>query len=238
MYFSLITPSHGQERAAAHEAAASAYEEHQWLWRFLPAPPGTPRRFVFRRRDVDGLPRWYVVSPEPPVAPTPCWDVHAKPYDPVLREGDWLAFELRANPVVTTRGADGRAVRHDVVMQRKKQLLAERGLTRWADWAGPERPALPDLVRQTCADWLRARSDRLGITLDHDPDDPYEDTLRIEGYEQHRGKGGPLRFSSVDFSGTLRVRDPQALRQALFEGVGHARAFGCGLLLVRPLALG
>lgn len=238
MYFSLITPAVGQERAAALEATAGAYEEHQWLWRFLPAPVGTVRRFVFRRRDVDGLPRWYVVSAEPPVAPSPHWEVHAKPYDPVLHEGDRLAFDLRANPVVTTRSADGRAVRHDVVMQRKKALLAERGLARWADWAGPERPALADLVAQPCAEWLRARSERLGFVLEHDADDPYRDTLRVEGYEQHRGKGGPLRFSSVDFSGTLRVRDPQALRRALFEGVGHARAFGCGLLLVRPAALG
>ena len=26
-----------------------------------------------------------------------------------------------------------------------------------------------------------------------------------------------------------------ALRQALFEGIGHAKAFGCGLLLLRPI---
>ena len=39
MYFSLITPTPGQERDAAHDWARNAYEEHQWLWRFLPAPP-------------------------------------------------------------------------------------------------------------------------------------------------------------------------------------------------------
>ena len=56
---------------------------------------------------------------------------------------------------------------------------------------------------------------------------------------QHRGKRGELRFSTVDFSGSLRVVDPAALRTALFSGVGHAKAhaqaFGCGLLLIRPI---
>ena len=61
-------------------------------------------------------------------------------------------------------------------------------------------------------------------------------SLRVEGYAQHRGKGGELRISTVDFSGYLQVGDAEALRQALFAGVGHAKAFGCGLLLVRPAA--
>ena len=43
----------------------------------------------------------------------------------------------------------------------------------------------------------------------------------------------------MNFSGGLSVVDPAALRTALFSGVGHAkahaRAFGCGLLLIRPI---
>ena len=65
------------------------------------------------------------------------------------------------------------------------------------------------------------------------------DGLNVEGFAQHRGKRGELRFSTVDFSGSLRVVDPAALRTGLFSGVGHAKAhakaFGCGLLLIRPI---
>jgi len=226
MHFSLIRPAPGCERAAAHDWAQGAYEQHQWLWRFLPAPPGSVRQFLFRRRDVDGLPRFYVVSPAAPVAPTPHWQVASKAYTPELEAGEWLHFDLRANPVVTQRDAAGRATRHDVVMQEKTRLLRERGLARWADWTTPERPALADLVQRCGSAWLLARADRLGVAFD-------EALLRADGYEQHRGKGAALRLSSIDLSGRLRVRDPQALRRALFEGVGHAKAFGCGLLLVR-----
>jgi len=226
MHFSLITPRPGQERAAAHDWTQGAYEQHQWLWRFLPAPPGSQRQFLFRRRDVDGLPRFYVVSSAAPVAPTPHWQVASKAYAPELEAGDWLQFELRANPVVTPRDAAGRAARHDVVMQEKTRLLRERGLARWADWTAPDRPALADLVQRCGSAWLLARAERLGVAFD-------EASLRADGYEQHHDRGGMLRLSSIDFSGRLCVRDSQTLRRALFEGVGHAKAFGCGLLLVR-----
>jgi CRISPR system Cascade subunit CasE len=229
MHFSLITPTPGHEREAAHDWIGGAYEAHQWLWRFLPARAGTPRRFLFRRRDADGLPRFYVVSDREPAAPTAYWQVSSKPYAPELAAGDRLAFDLRANPVVTTRNAAGKPVRHDVVMQEKTRLLKERGLSHWADWTTPDRPTLPDLVHRCCAAWLQQRCERLGIALDE------PDSLRAEGYEQHRGKGGAIRLSTVDFSGRLRVLDPAALRPALFGGIGHGKAFGCGLLLLRPI---
>ncbi|MDP1902145.1 MAG: type I-E CRISPR-associated protein Cas6/Cse3/CasE [Rubrivivax sp.] len=229
MHFSLITPTPGRERDAAHEWTHGAYQEHQWLWRFLPAPPGTPRSFLFRRRDVEGLPRFYVVSDRAPVAPSPHWQVQSRPYAPDLVSGEWLAFELRANPVVTTRNATGKAARHDVVMQEKTRLLKERQLARWADWPAPDRPAMPELVQRTCGAWLQARCERLGITLD-------KAALSVEGYEQHRGKNGALRISTVDFSGILRVVDASALRLALYDGIGHAKAFGCGLLLIRRIS--
>lgn len=229
MYFSLITPVSGHEREAAYDWMRNAYEQHQWLWRFLPAPAGTQRRFLFRRRDVDGLPRFYVVSPDEPSSPSQHWQVTSKRYAPVLKVGDVLDFELRANPVVTIRSESGKSARHDVVMQAKTRLLRERGLARWADWTGTDRPGLADLVRQSAGAWLQTRSKRLGFAL-VDPDN----FLRTDGYQQHRGKGGVLRLSTVDFSGRLRVMNPDALQDALYSGIGHGKAFGCGLMLLRP----
>ena len=107
-------------------------------------------------------------------------------------------------------------------------LIAERGCVRWSQWLGADHPALAALVRQTCLDWLLDRAGRIGCTFD-------EPSLRAEGYTQHRGKADELRFSSVDFSGGLTVADAAAFTAALSRGLGHAKAFGCGLLLVKPL---
>lgn len=193
-------------------------------------PAAIPVRSFLFRRDVDGLPRFYVVSDSEPVAPSAHWHVTSKPCAPAMTVGDLLAFDLRANSVVTSRNAAGKAVRHDVVMQEKTRLLKQRELARWADWTTPDRPALPDLIHRTGKAWLQARCQRLGFALNE------EAAPRVEGYEQHRGKGGALRVSTLDFSGRMRVVDSVALQKALFTGIGHAKAFGCGLLLVRPIS--
>ena len=58
---------------------------------------------------------------------------------------------------------------------------------------------------------------------------------RREWRSRATGAVGKLRFSSVDFSGELSVLDADLFSGALTRGVGHANAFGCGLLLVRRL---
>ena len=41
------------------------------------------------------------------------------------------------------------------------------------------------------------------------------------------------KFGILDLSGTLRVNDPAAFIARLGTGFGRARAFGCGLMLIR-----
>lgn len=60
--------------------------------------------------------------------------------------------------------------------------------------------------------------------------------LRVDGYRQHRieRRGqAPISLSTVDLSGTLSVTDAERFNRALLAGVGRAKAFGCGRLLVR-----
>ena len=44
-----------------------------------------------------------------------------------------------------------------------------------------------------------------------------------------------MNWSALDFSGELTVIDPAAFIVALSKGIGPAKAFGCGLLLVRRI---
>lgn len=234
MYFSLITPRPGQERSAAHEWLGSAYGEHQWLWHFFPAPDGTERDFLFRRRDSGDLPRFYVVSKRPPQSGGTTWQVQTREYAPKVEAGMRLTFDLRANPVIA-HSIDGKGSRHDVVMHEKKRLLQARGLPNWEAWSADRttadgapdpRPPLYELVHRTCTEWLKGKAERCGFTLE-------ESRLDIAAYQQHGGKKGQLRFSTVDFSGELAVSDPDQFTTALRSGVGRAKAFGCGLLLIR-----
>jgi CRISPR system Cascade subunit CasE len=130
-----------------------------------------------------------------------------------------LAFDLRANPTVTRYdGVTAQAKRHDVVMDRKKQLGPDRSQTNPEIWEAAGR------------DWLSARAAGLGISL-------VPAAFRADGYRLHRFRrpagGDAVRFASLDLSGVLRVEDAERLRAALFAGVGRARARGCGLLLIK-----
>jgi CRISPR system Cascade subunit CasE len=229
MYFSLIQPAPGFERDAARGRSCGPYEDHQWLWRFFPAPASTPRDFLYRRLDADSSLRFYCLSKRMPEKLDGVWRIDSREYSPKLRSGDRLRFDLRANPVITS-GKDGSKKRHDVVMKAKKILLGERGVEKWDQLVDANKPRQYELVRISCMQWLLTRAERLGFSVD-------EDGLSVDGYARHRGKQGKIRFSVVDFSGVLTVVEPKTfLENALLSGIGHAKAFGCGLLLVRRVS--
>jgi len=197
MYFSVIAPAENLLRQAAHELAQSPYAEHQWLWQFFPSDEGQTRDFIFRRHTLEQIPRFYVVSQRPPVAFSEAWQVLSQIYDPQLLEGQRLSFQLYANPVVTKKNSAGKSQRHDVVMQAKKQMLAERGLrfdAKWKDLPNEEaNPLLYELVQNSCIDWLKFRSRSHGFTLI---------AAGVDAYQQNRAGKRDIRFSTVDFRAT------------------------------------
>lgn len=79
--------------------------------------------------------------------------------------------------------------------------------------------------------WLARQADRHGFAL-----------LRLALADEQTERGrvasqGPaqtMQVFSVQFDGLLRVTDETRLAAALREGIGPARAFGCGLLSVAP----
>lgn len=231
-HFTRLSPVPGQEHVAARARLVDAYAEHQCLWRLFAAPEGTPRDFLYRRDDRGGDLRFYLVSARLPTSVPAGWQAQSMPYAPILHAGDRLRFDLRANPTIS-RKAEGevRSRRHDVVMDAKRQLLQARGLSRWQDWSESEgRPALQILAHERCGAWLIQRGRQAGFAID-------EDSLRVDALTQHaHEKGGRrLHYTSVDFSGELLVTDPAVFSSMLSSGLGHAKAFGCGLMLVRPM---
>ena len=241
MYFSVITPEERLLRQAAHELAQSSYAEHQWLWKFFPSSADQARDFIFRRHEHEQMPRFYVVSQRPPKPFSEAWQVQSRAYDPQLQEGQRLSFQLRANPVITKKNENRKSQRHDVVMQAKKQLLAEHGLgkeAKWADWNDESnKPLLYELVQQHCAEWLAGVAKRNGFEIMLTNEEEPQRKLQVDAYEQSKAgkRDHNIRFSAVDFSGELLVTNPELFHQALFNGLGHAKAFGCGLLLVRRI---
>jgi CRISPR system Cascade subunit CasE len=205
----------------------NAYADHQVIWRLLSRAADEPRSFLFRREEVGHWPMFYVLSHEEPNACDTSWQVLSKPFTPKLATGMRLGFVLRANPVrvrkASTDPADKRRHRDDVVMHAKR--LA------WEREPDPQkRPSQAELVQQAAPAWLSDRAVRNGFGIE---------ALHVDDYRQHRlnkrGQQQPIRFSTLDYQGVLRIEDVERFLAALGNGIGPAKAFGCGLLLLRPV---
>ncbi len=89
------------------------------------------------------------------------------------------------------------------------------------------------------ATWFVEKGHRNGFELVREENRNGLEQLMFQaaGYRWHAlpKKGKKAGFSSVDFEGELKVTDSELFQKALFSGIGPAKAFGCGLLMVRRL---
>lgn len=229
MFFSKITlrSDTADLRRLARLAPADAYKQHKLVWRFFPEGPDHTRDFLYRREHKSDELAFYVVSSRQPVADAALWHIQTKTYEPTLRAGQRLGFSLRANPVRTKKpdppdSNPKKRKRHDVVMEAKRQfeLLGQ-------DWSQQRLEA--SLVHDAGMEWLAERAGKSGFEVQ-------EDEVVTDNYCRHRfGKRGNdgISVSTLDYNGVLTVVDPTAFVGALYQGVGPAKGFGCGLLLVR-----
>ncbi len=217
MYLSRLTLTEHPDLGTIVQRLGDAYREHQMLWELFEPDADAARDFLYRREIRQGRPRYFLLSRRPPVNTLGLWHIDPpKPFAPRLKPGQRLLFSLRVNPVVTRNGR-----RHDIVMDRKHRMG-------WKNMPPADRPPLQQVIQEAGSDWLRQRAARHGFEID-------PGLLRVEGYQQHQTRRGKrlIRFSTLDFTGLLRVTDPEAFGQTLETGIGPAKAFGCGLMLIR-----
>jgi CRISPR system Cascade subunit CasE len=135
-----------------------------------------------------------------------------------LGKGQRWAFRLTATPTRWLRPVDGasrgKLVPHTTVEHQTRWLIerAERSGFRILD--SPVR--LPGLNGQAALQLqLRSR----------------DKTAFGKGGRSDRNR---VTLTRVTYDGILEVIDPNALRAVLTQGIGRARAYGCGLLTLAP----
>jgi CRISPR system Cascade subunit CasE len=85
------------------------------------------------------------------------------------------------------------------------------------------------------AQWLLSRAERYGFVVPAQPDG--EPNLRLHQRQTQTFKRGNGRVTLVTatFDGLLEIVDAGRFRQALTGGIGHGKAYGCGLLTLAPV---
>jgi CRISPR system Cascade subunit CasE len=112
-------------------------------------------------------------------------------------------------------------------MHAKKLLKDELQKTEAREPDAEEKwQVMQDAARQ----WLTKREEHIGATID-------THHLIINNYQQEQvaseSKNNLIRYSTIDFQGVLNVTDSEKFQAVLFKGIGKAKAFGCGLMLVK-----
>ncbi|MEU3251412.1 type I-E CRISPR-associated protein Cas6/Cse3/CasE [Streptomyces sp. NPDC006997] len=192
----------------------------------------------------------YVVSPDrsdlthlveqagwPAVADpdNPGWQ--SRPYTPFLNRltaGDRWAFRLTANPVHTIRRKEGEPRKLTAHLTPAHQMgwLLDEDRQKRLGFGVCEKPADRRLLPEGTTHHKRPHpGDRYELAV-RDTRTLSFDKSRDSG-SSRRGK--PVTVVTVAFEGRLEVTDPDALRRTLTQGVGRARAYGCGLLTLAPV---
>jgi CRISPR system Cascade subunit CasE len=201
-----------------------SYRIHRAIWSLFANAPDKKRDFLYRQDEKNGLPLFYIVSEQEPDVNMDLWHIESKEYKPLLSVGQKLIFSLRANPIVTRWNEKGKHKRHDIVMDAKTRIKME-GIP------NDKRPKIPEIVQEEGFEWLRKKGESSGFEVE-------EGQVIATGYRSNRfykpGGKHSVNISTIDFSGILTVTDPEVLTDALYNGIGPAKSFGCGLMLVRP----
>lgn len=197
------------------EHARNPYNLHRQLWRLFPGEEKETRKnseelrqgFLFRIEEnpTGRTARLLVQSRRAPESASGVVLVGTREINPQPVAGQRLAFLLTANPVKTITDTQRDA------KQGKKS----------------EKCRVPLIKEEDQRDWIARKLAEAGEieavnVLPHAPI-----------YFRKGNRGGKL--VSVTFEGVLRVSDPVRMTELLDNGIGHAKAFGCGLLLVRRI---
>ncbi|HAG0902567.1 TPA: type I-E CRISPR-associated protein Cas6/Cse3/CasE [Salmonella enterica] len=212
MYLSRIT-LHTSELSPAqllHLVERGEYVMHQWLWDLFPG--SKERQFLYRREELQGAFRFFVLSQEQPAA-SAIFDVQTRPFAPMLSAGQTLWFNLRANPTVCKNGK-----RHDLLMEAKRQRKTQGDSQ--DIWSYQQQAALT---------WLARQGEQNGFILREASVDAYRQQQIRRGKDRQM-----IQFSSVDYTGVLVINEPALFLQRLAQGFGKSRAFGCGMMMIKP----
>lgn len=184
---------------------------------FPPGPdtagPGHDGRILWRLDAEDHELLLWVVSPERPsfdaIREQAGWSAQptdvTRPYDGFmgrLAVGQPYAFRLTANPVHTVTDEKGRKRRlgHVTVAQQEQWLLERCGRMGVEIRRSSSADGAPDLVVH----------DRRTVTF--------------------RRGDGTVTLRRATYDGVCTVQEPHLLREALTNGVGRAKGYGCGLM--------
>lgn len=159
-----------------------------------------------------------ILSVREPEGCLPLFDIDVTFFEPRFGADERRSFRLRASPSVKrSEGPDKPTKRHDIIMDALRLFPHSERADR--------RPAV---IQTKGYEWLARQGDLYGFALD-------DGHLQIQRYRQiaiPQSSEKMAELCTLDYEGSLYVRDPDLLLRAVTLGIGGGKAFGCGLMLL------
>lgn len=215
---------------ARSEGISDSYTWHKRLWKCYPGAPDAERDFLTRIDQLEGAFRVWIQARRKPVRPPWCPSdgFSLKEIAVSFLSYRYYAFDVRANPTKTIvqRGPNGETLlRPDGKRKSGKRvpLVKPEELRAW-------------LIRKGKA---RCRDKGTGLDVPGGfrivEEKPLEISPMVESHFRKKGQSG--YHGGVQFRGIMEVTDTERFIETYHSGIGSAKSFGFGLLLLAPINL-
>ncbi len=181
----------------------------------LTTDPKHKRDFLWREDEPGNL---TILAPKEPTGFAAIFELSVAPFMPKLNNGDQVLLHMRVSPTVhkAVEGAR-RPKRYDLIMDALHNTPSD---------------ILPqvrqEVVQRTAAEWLAKQGELHGFQ----PDCNRVHISRNRRLSIAEPDGGKMSFSMLDIGCPVKVVEAQKLEACIQSGLGGARAFGCGLILI------
>jgi CRISPR system Cascade subunit CasE len=194
--------------AFKHLEFTDGYSWHQLAWQAFPGLDGQPRPFLSRLDSgPDGYSLLLLSKDHEPQRPGWCSEDcwEIKMIAPHFLHHHHYRFDLRANPT------------RKIPKPTSDGERAKNG----------RRQPLTGLVEQT--DWLQRKAEQSGFKIIEAPE------IGFCQDQVFRKRSGCGVHTGVRFRGLLEVTHQEGFETAFYRGLGSAKGFGFGLLLLQPI---
>ncbi|MBT9549139.1 MAG: type I-E CRISPR-associated protein Cas6/Cse3/CasE [Candidatus Sericytochromatia bacterium] len=220
MYFSRIIADYSCSEHLKKDLS-NPYSTHKVLWKLFSESFEQKRNFLYRRElPIKEFACFYVLSSTPPLNPNKDWSIETKTFQPILIPNQILHFKLRVNAVRRYKSDLHKPLRIDIVdhflLKNHNHSDISRELA----------------THQATVQWMSEQAEKNGFEI-------FEKTIKIENYSKTKliqkniKKSNHITLSEIDLSGIIRISSPDLFLKRLYDGFGHGRSFGCGLMMIK-----
>jgi CRISPR system Cascade subunit CasE len=197
---------------------------HRLLWTLFGDTPDRNRDFLWRAA---GRGLFFTLSRRPPASHPLFLPPETKLLELNLSPGDKLVFVLRANATkdraavsrLRPGSRNGKSRRVDLVMDLLHDMPS-----------GERAAARAGLAHRAAEEWLSRQGELSGFALDGLTKADY---TAVPLPRQKGPRTGQAQLGVLDLAGQISVTEPTTFVCRLGQGFGRAKAFGCGMMLIR-----